>query len=212
MCYNKDISLVSYILGVGLSSYLFIIGDKYDKNFALFCFTFIQIQLAEYFMWMDQECNLINKMATICAYIILAIQPLSILIGSYFYKTTHINDNILIIMILFNLFILFVTINYYYKNFNKFLCSESYENKGLIWDHLKIDYFNYLIYFIALFLIWPFFKNFKKGIFIFISLLLILFKNLYDFKKNQFKKTWKSHWCIESIILILFYLIFIKFF
>ena len=77
MCFSAEASLTAYILGSIASLYLLIKGDKYDKHIGLFSLTFIQIQLAEFLMWIDQDCNKnINHYATIFAEYILILQPL----------------------------------------------------------------------------------------------------------------------------------------
>ena len=50
MCYNKEVSLTTYITGLLLSCVLYVYGNNLDKHIALVCAVFIQIQLAEYFM------------------------------------------------------------------------------------------------------------------------------------------------------------------
>ena len=211
MCYNKEISLITYIIGTSLSLYLFLIGDKYDKNISLFFFTFIQIQLVEFFMWTNQNCNIYNKLATIFGNIVLSLQPLSILIGAYIFNTTTINKNIILFLIIINLFILLQTILYYLINNNKFICSNSYNNEGLKWDINNLPFIVNIFYFLVMFIIWPFFKNKKKGILILLLLLFTLIKNVYDFKNNRIKETWETHWCFESVFIPIIYLILLKF-
>lgn len=211
MCYNKEISLITYIIGTSLSLYLFLIGDKYDKNISLFFFTFIQIQLVEFFMWTNQNCNIYNKLATIFGNIVLSLQPLSILIGAYIFNTTTINKNIILFLIIINLFILLQTILYYLINNNKFICSNSYNNEGLKWDINNLPFIVNIFYFLVMFIIWPFFKNKKKGILILLLLLFTLIKNVYDFKNNRIKETWETHLCFESVFIPIIYLILLKF-
>jgi hypothetical protein len=211
MCYNKEISLITYIIGTSLSLYLFLIGDKYDKNIALLFFTFIQMQLVEFFMWTNQNCNIYNKLATIFGHIILCLQPLLILVGSYIYNTTIINKNIILFLIIINLFSILSVIYKYIKNNKKFICSKSYNNDGLKWDIGSVSFIGYIFYFFGLFFIWPFFKNKKKGILIFLLTLFTLIKNTYDFKNNKIKETWESHWCFESVSIPIIYLILLKF-
>ena len=87
MCYNKETSIITYVISIIFSGLLFYKGDRYDKNIAIFCFTFIQIQLAEYFMWLDQSCGLVNHYATIFAHLILMLEPISIIVGALLYDT-----------------------------------------------------------------------------------------------------------------------------
>ena len=95
MCFSAKASLSAYILGTIGSLYLLINGDKYDKHIGLFSLTFVQMQLAEFFMWIDKDCNKnINHYATIFARYILFLQPLSIILGALLFKTTNISNNL----------------------------------------------------------------------------------------------------------------------
>ena len=101
MCFSAEASLISYVLGMIGSLYLLINGDKYDKHIGLFSLTFIQIQLAEFLMWIDEDCNKnINHYATIFAEYILFFQPLSIIFGALLFKTTNIPNKLLITCLL----------------------------------------------------------------------------------------------------------------
>lgn len=211
MCYNKETSIITYIIGSSISLYLFLIGDKYDKNIALFFLTFIQIQLVEFFMWTNQNCNIYNKLATIFGHIVLVLQPLSIVVGSYIFNTTIINKNIILFLIIINLYPLLSVISYYIKNNKKFICSKSYNNEGLKWDINSLPLIAYIFYFIMIFSIWPFFKNKKKGVLILLLGLFTLIKNAYDFKNNRIKESWRTHWCFESVFIPIIYLILLKF-
>ena len=83
MCYSAESSIKNYALGMLLSLGLYTLGNNYDKHFAFFIFVVIQMQLAEYFMWKDQKCGIMNTTATIIASIILVLQAFSVLFGGY---------------------------------------------------------------------------------------------------------------------------------
>ena len=206
MCWSAEASTTSYILGSIASLYLLFIGDKYDKHIALFSLTFIQIQLAEFFMWIDQDCNKnLNHNATIFAEYILILQPLSIILGAILFKTTNIPNNLLY------LFLLFLIINLFLQSINvinnkRKLCSKSINNGYLNWDRIKkLDKISYIFYFISISFIWPFLNN-RKGFFILtfgmISLLFGLNNN------NQFIfAQWESKWCFIGVLLPILILI-----
>ncbi len=137
MCFSAEASIVAYILGSLASLYLLIKGDKYDKHIGLFSLTFIQIQLAEFLMWIDKDCNKnINHYATIFAHYILILQPLSIILGALLFKTTNISNNLLYLFLLIFIICLinFSIIVAYNK---KKLCSKSINNGYLEWDVIK---------------------------------------------------------------------------
>ena len=200
MCFSAEASLTAYILGSIASLYLLIKGDKYDKHIGLFSLTFIQIQLAEFLMWIDQNCNKnINNYATNFAHYILILQPLSIILGAILFKTTNIPNNLLYLFLLFYI-IIFIhhSIKVFYNKKN--LCSKSINNGYLEWDVIKqYSLFGYIIYFIFMFLIWPFLKS-KKGILVFIFGIISLLFGLNNNYKFNFAQ-WESKWCFIGVLL-----------
>ena len=200
MCFSAEASLSAYILGTIASLYLLIKGDKYDKHIGLFSLSFIQMQLVEFFMWIDQDCNKdFNHYASIFSKYILILQPISITIGALLFKTTNIPNNLLYLLILIS-FIYFIdySIKIFY-NKRKF-CSKSINNGYLEWDFVsKITLLEYIIYFTIMFLLWPFVKDIK-GILVFIfSIISLLFglNNNYKFNFEQ----WESKWCFFGVLL-----------
>ena len=57
MCFSFESSITSYIIGVIASSLLLLSKNNTNKHIALFCLTFVHIQLAEAFMWSDINCK-----------------------------------------------------------------------------------------------------------------------------------------------------------
>ena len=200
MCFSPESSILAYTLGSIASLYLLINGDKYDKHIGLFSLIFIQIQLAEFFMWIDQDCKKnINHYASIFAEYILYLQPLSIIIGAIIFKTTNISNNLLYIFsLIFIISLINYSINVAYNK--KKLCSKSINNGYLEWDIIRKEnsLFNY-IYFIFMFLIWPFLKN-EKGIIVFIFGLISLLYGLNENYKFNFAQ-WESKWCFFGVLL-----------
>ena len=96
-----------------LSIILYIYGDNYDKHISLFSAVIVQLQLIEYFMWTDQKCGIVNKLATIIGRILLFLQPLVIFLGAYLFNTMNISNNImLIISVVYIVAWLLMNINY----------------------------------------------------------------------------------------------------
>ena len=209
MCFSPEVSLTAYILGTIAWLYLLIKGDKYDKHIGLFTLIFIQIQLAEFFMWIDQDCNKnINHYASIFAKYILFLQPLIIIIGALVFKTTNISNNLLYFLILgYIIGFLKSTIDMIYNK--KKYCSKSINNGYLEWDFMEeYNLFDYIIYFIFMFLIWPFLKN-EKGIIVLIFLLISLLYGLNENYKFNFAQ-WESKWCFFSVLLPFLIIIYNK--
>ena len=206
MCFSAEASIITYILGSIASLYLLITGDKFDKHIGLFSLVFIQMQLAEFFMWIDQNCGYINHYASIFVSYILFLQPYSILLGAILFKTTNIPLNLLYLFFLFFI-VFFLKISYEIFTNKRKLCSKSINNGYLSWDLVKKpEFYEYIFYFILMFLIWPFMKNIKGLIAITFGIVVLLFSiiNKHTFIFSQ----WESKWCFFSVALpfiIIFY-------
>ena len=200
MCWSAEVSISAYILGSIASLYLLFKGDKYDKHIGLFSLTFIQMQLAEFLMWIDQNCNKnINHYASIFAEYILFLQPLSIILGAILFKTTNIPNNLLYLFLL--IFIVGLIINSIKVFYNKKkLCSKSINNGYLEWDNIKENnLIYYMFYFIFMFLIWLFVKN-AKGLLVFVFAVISLLFGLNNNYKFNFAQ-WESKWCFFGVLL-----------
>ena len=88
MCFNKEISLATFIFAIVGIVYLYNRNAPNDRWIAVFAAVLAMIQLAEFLMWSDQSCGNLNKYASMFALFILALQPLSNMIGGIFFSNT----------------------------------------------------------------------------------------------------------------------------
>ena len=86
MCYSAKSSITAYIVGTIASILLFKYGDNTDKNIALISLVFVQMQLAEFLMWIDQDCGKLNDLGTRLAEVALFGQPCAIFLGMILYS------------------------------------------------------------------------------------------------------------------------------
>lgn len=201
MCYSAESSINTYFISLFFTIILFLIGGKFDKNVAIFCFVFVQMQLAEYFMWKDQDCGWLNNLGTRFGHFVLMLEPISIIVGALIYQTMIVPNSILYL----SLAILMVPlIEITYSNFTntKYLCSrETEEETGkLHWEFTNGDVSNWpfhhwVIYGFFMFVPWLFFKNRNKGLFIF-----LLGFGSYAYSKFNFTN-WETMWCFIATIL-----------
>lgn len=208
MCYNSSSSITNYAYVTLLSIILYLYGDKYDKHISLFAFIVVQMQLAEYFMWKDQKCGIKNKIATIAARVILFLQPLGILLGSYLFNTMNISNNI--ILIITTIYSLVFSVNFIdYFNENSKICSLD-KDGHLQWHFFKhnIDFkfkninvifqlIIYFTYFIIFLFSWLLFKNTTLGIFTSLLMIIIFLFHYIQFPKNN---QWTTLWCFHVSI------------
>ena len=107
MCFNADISLTTYI--IGLIGCIILI----KKNFyveAAFYFCVIQMQMIEYFLWKNQSCNDTNKITTKIGLIINHLEPIILWIAIYLFSKKILPEWVHYLIILY----IFLTIIYCY--------------------------------------------------------------------------------------------------
>ena len=207
MCYSAESSISNYIYVSVVSLILYFYGDKYDKHFSFFILVAVQIQLAEYFMWKHQKCGMINKLATLAARVLLFLQPLSLILGGYLFKTINTSNYILVLSLFYILFFFITFFNYFSKNKN--FCSVN-KNGHLQWDFFKnidqpniLNYYMNIFYFLVLSFYWLLLKN--KNLGIFISLLTIL-GILFHFIQYPENYQWATLWCYHVSVGITVYI------
>ena len=113
MCYSAESSIENYISISLLSILLYIYGDKYSRHVASFFFVVGHMQLAEYFMWIDQDCGITNEVGTLFAILVLMCQALVPLLGGYIFDTIKVSPRyIFIICSIFTVAWLISMVNY----------------------------------------------------------------------------------------------------
>jgi hypothetical protein len=214
MCYNKEVSLTTYITGILLSFVLYFYGNNLDKHIALFCIVFIQIQLAEYFMWKDQKCGKTNHNATVFAHIVLILQPISLLLGGLIFNTFYIPKILTVYFLVICLIPLINAIKINLLNKRR-LCSLEEKTGQLEWRFANGKTNDWssiitIIYFTFLLATWFFVKDTKKGFFMFVITFSLLIYSSYkntESKHNIFEQ-WESKWCFISVITPLLIIIY----
>jgi len=118
MCWNKEVSLTTFIFAIIGVIYLWKRDRPNDRWVAVFAGTIALIQLAEFFMWSDPSCGRLNKYASIFALIILGLEPMMNMVGGlYFSNTSTSNKKILKYMLL--AYIIFLSVTYFTQIHNK---------------------------------------------------------------------------------------------
>ena len=137
MCFNADISLTTYI--IGLINCIILI----KKNFyveAAFYFCVIQMQMIEYFLWENQSCNDINKITTKIGLIINHLEPIILWIAIYLFSKKILPEWIHYLMIIY----IFTTMIYsYYQYGNNCTNVTEISKPHLEWKWNNGPYANY---------------------------------------------------------------------
>jgi len=195
MCYSAESSLSSFLVGSIASLYLLLFSNSQTyKHLGLFFITVVFMQLLEYFMWIDQDCGIMNHIASKMVMVILSLQIISIFLGGYIFNTTILNKNTLyyILVVIFGL--LLSTIMNLYSD-NRQYCSKANKYGHLEWAYTE-EYYSKIIYYsyYLIFLLAPFLlKDRIKGMIILAAgLTTYLSSRLYNIKTSN------TRWCFFS--------------
>ena len=103
MCFDAKTSAITFTIGLLSSIYLFNNGkktdDKSNKLYSLIVLLISLMQLIEYFLWKNQNCNIINHVFSLLILVLLPLQPILTSYYSYYLysEKTHISYNLLVV-------------------------------------------------------------------------------------------------------------------
>lgn len=194
MCYSAESSIISFLIGGSVSIYLLNSKNNTNKHVGLFFLTVSLIQLLEFMMWVDQDCGLLNDIASRSILLVLSSQIYGIFLGAYLYKTTIIPENILKILLLpITIIFLYLGLKNYFNTKNNW-CTRPNEDRSLQWANMKNEKHIYTYLYYGVFILAPFLmKELWKGLLIFI---LGLISFLFTRYENSI--TSNSRWCYYS--------------
>ena len=206
MCWNKEVSIATYITVMVMVVILFRRNIGADRHLALFSAAFVTIQLMEFFAWMsiEKKDRKLNDLITRLILIFLWAQPL---INSYmaFKGTSNLFSKYILILAVIIFFILFMAaVATSLRGFT--FSTTTGPNCHLVWNRkssnpkfgtsgetpfmsdFKIPVALYLL---GLFIPLLFIKPFKKGVF----LSLVGFGLLLLSRKFSAPEEFSSWWC-----------------
>lgn len=224
MCFNSQTSLATFLLSSLLSCYLifngYLIKNNNDVFIGILSFTIGIMQLLEYFIWNNLDCNIINHYLSLIIIFVLYLQP-TISYFSYIYLFNNFkpfNKYFIYVILLYSLFIIYLL---YYFNNNYNLCSKpSKKSCRLVWSPYEIfskTFYNiflssifHLFYFGIIFYIYS--KREKNrnisltSIFLPFTFVIAFFYSFY-FENINFNDIFGSVWCFMAVFLPLIYII-----
>jgi hypothetical protein len=174
MCFSKEISIGTFIIGTIGSALVYSFNTKIDKILALFFFYIVLIQFVEFILWNNLTCNITNKITTLIAIIINVTQPILLaLLLLYNYNLPN-KTNIILLTILYSIMMLL------YHLQNKTLCTLKNMSNHLEWkwNYLYMHYFvynMYILYFLYIILSIPSKSNITLFYIILFSYLISLY-------------------------------------
>ena len=87
MCYNANISLMTFIFVSTICIVLWYCNKGTDRPIALILFVIVLMQLVEYGIWKHLDCSFINKFLSSLIPILLFLQPILINIIAWWFNT-----------------------------------------------------------------------------------------------------------------------------
>lgn len=202
MCFTKEISINSFLLGM-ISSILLIISKNTNENLLIAkFFMFVSLmQLIEYFMWNDLDCKLgQNKIATILGPLLNHLQPTILLLLTVYHIYNYSNINRLLLLVNF-IYLIYVFYKYYYFiNNGQEKCTQK-NDVHLNWQW-KYD-FDYLFYNVVMIINILYLYDYKS---IMISFLLSYIFFFYYLKAER--NSVGELWCYSVNSIPLFVLLY----
>ena len=204
MCFNDRVSLITYIFGMYFSYQLYIKGFVIESIFYAWV---IQMQLIEYFLWVNQSpCNVKdethkkeNNFISKIGIFVNHFEPIVLWIAILCISTRTLPKWINYIMILFCLLTLYYNKDVLYTNeYNKVYTEVTEESKPHL--HWKWNYYdNAFIYycFFALVLVLLSYYGLEKG---YINAIIILIGLIISYVIYQDKKVVGSMWCFAAAV------------
>lgn len=203
MCYNKESSIIAFIIGFFSSLYLITSRDKHINTIGFF-FLFVSfIQFIEYLLWVEsyKTCNKTNDVLTKILFIILTLQSIFIMffsIKNNLFNNEYIKLYTIVATIIQILYIV------YYIIVNKKQCTKGIYNQGLIWNFYNENIYTiWSILYMISFMILPFFWKSSLYKYIFILLSNVSFIIIYSNYFNMFE----SKWCYPASIMPLLFVV-----
>jgi hypothetical protein len=205
MCYSKELSLKSFLVGLITSILLIHFGNKDKQKSNLFIglfFIFVSLmQLVEYSLWNDINCNtgentFVSKLAPVLNH----MQPIIfILLASYLLSSKNIirNNVVLLLNIIYIVYCIYKYYNYILTKESN--CTGTNSDNHLDWPW-KYD-FNYTYYHLILFIN---LINYTNNIDVIVSMIIsyaLLMLSIFKFNKNI-----GEFWCmmVTAVPLIIF--------
>jgi len=213
MCFNENISLLTYFTGLGGSAALL---NQNRIPESLFYGWVVQMQLVDYFLWKNQpcsitknnkicnkdellNCNQINNYTTVAGIIINHLEPLVLFSSIMLFSNKTLPNIVIILFILFMIFMAFYTFNIFKNEDNNKdnLCTtvseESDPHLHWKWNYEKYN-FVMTVFFVIILVILSYFgleKGYQNALIILIGFLIS--KKIYGNKRST-----GAMWCFMA--------------
>ena len=212
MCFNKESSLTFFIFGTVCSIYIINRGIKTKNNDDIasgVLLLFISfMQLIEFYLWINQTCNKVNRLMSLLIIVLLWAQPLSLYISSTILNNKNPPVYHYILITIWCVGCALWLISGYQKN--KMCSLADKDTCRLIWEPL-VDLFENntllaIILFILYFTVYIISPCKKLSNYFYVLIPSILISTIY-YKKEKFYSIFGSVFCFTGVFFGIFRLL-----
>ena len=211
MCYNKDISIYTYVIGL-VSSYLLLRNEnKTLKILGCFFMIVIQMQLVEYYLWSNAKCNSKNITITHIGALLNVIQPIMLYLAIFYYNKDITEEHKKIMNITIIIYILALLL--YSLNLFPIGCSvvTQYSSPYLQWGWFYKKYSNFVAIMFPLSFIILMYFGLDKPYNLYLSLIIML-SFIISFIIYREQRAFGTLWCWFAVFIPICLLIYDKYF
>ena len=204
MCYSKNISLSAYISGTILCALVYQIPNPFYKVIGLFFLFVTQMQLIDFFLWDNQQCNSEHRLTSKAGMWLNFMQPIVMcLLVLYYSKRLSSNTRKFIYVCMAIYMVMFLKYAAQYKPSLQCI-HPTKEINHLVWNWTQLPYKETFITIYLLFIFLAVLLGFPAQTSLFISVVLLSFFFTYLLTPNIGVG---SAWCIHIILVPAFYLL-----
>jgi len=194
MCFNSQVSILTYIIG---TLACFNLWKQEHKIESLFFLWVIQMQFIEYLYWINPICNENNLLLTKIGIILNHTQPLILYILIYYYNKNNIPKWVHKLMVVF----IIINLLYSYYIYNNSCLTVKHELSPHIywpWNNVEKSYYFYILFIILIFILLIYIPNFNYEHYYsksFILILILLFSYGISYNIYTGTKSVGAMWC-----------------
>lgn len=190
MCYSASSSFGTFFFVFFISCILWIRGSKVQKSLAIILIIIASMQIIEGLLWLNIECNKVNKFITLFIPILLFLQPIVIIGAVYAFDAGRLPPSYYKILLGISVLSLPIYIDLFKDGLGK--CTVIGENRHLVWPFTNITPISlaHILYNITIGIGFTTLNTEWYGIFYVIMALIGYFKS-----RITYGHSWSSVWC-----------------
>jgi len=190
MCYSVSSSFGTFLFVFLICCILWIRGSKVQKSLSLMLGVIALMQVVEGFLWLNIECNNVNRFITYLIPLLLFIQPIVVIGTLYTFNSGILSPLFYKILLGISLLSLPLYIDWFKDGLGK--CTVIGKNGHLVWPFTNTNYIAlaHVIYNTIIAIGFTTLNTKWYGIFYLIMAVVGFFKS-----RNTYGHSWGSIWC-----------------